>query len=46
MQIHELAKGGHVGVQNLTEKSWFSPASTEEQIEGKVEQWLGVGWGA
>lgn len=43
MQIHELTKGGLAGVQSLTEKPWFSPASTEEQPEGKVEQWMGVG---
>ena len=31
MQIHELTKGGLVGVQSLTEKPWFSPGMLAEE---------------
>ena len=42
MQINGLDKWGLVGVQNLTEKSWLSPVSTEEQI---LREKLGSRWG-
>lgn len=46
MQINGLDKWGLVGVRNLTEKSWLSPVSTEEQIlREKLGSRLGGGGG-